>query len=93
VQGLRRVLQHLWVVVAAVSVLFPLPKLMARFIPLASWGDGGLIYLSPALVTGLATRACLFVVPWMFGRRGELRTRRERGPERARTWLVPGTLP
>jgi len=69
-------LQHLWAILAGVSVLFPLSNTFVRIIPLAQWSDGGFAYLSPALVSGLATLACLFIVLWTFGRREEMRARR-----------------
>ena len=76
-------LQHLWALLAGVSVLFPLSNVFVRIIPLARWSDGGLVYVSPALVSGLATLACLFLVLWTFGQREEVRA--------YRTWsALPG---
>jgi hypothetical protein len=66
-------LQHLWAMLAGVSVLFPLSNTFARIIPLAQWSEGGLAYLSPALVSGCATLACVFMVLWTFGQREEMR--------------------
>jgi hypothetical protein len=69
-------LQHLWAILAGVSVLFPLSNTLVRIIPLAQWSDGGFAYLSPHLVSGVATLACLFVVLWTFGQRDKLRAPR-----------------
>ncbi len=69
-------LQHLWATLAGVSVLFPLSNTFARVIPLAQWSDGGFAYLSPALVSGCATLACLFIVLWTFGQREDMRAPR-----------------
>jgi hypothetical protein len=66
-------LQHLWAILASVSVLFPLSNTFAGIIPLAQWSAGGFAYLSPALVSGCATLACLFVVLWTFGQRQDMR--------------------
>jgi hypothetical protein len=69
-------LQHLWAVLAGMSVLFPLSNTLVKVVPLAQWSDGGFVYLSPPLVSGFATLACLFVVLWTFGQRDKLRASR-----------------
>jgi hypothetical protein len=69
-------LQHLWAILAGVSVLFPLSNTFVGIIPLAQWSDGGLTYLSPALVSGCATLGCLFTVLWTFGQREAMRAPR-----------------
>ena len=66
-------LQHLWAILAGVSVLFPLSNSFVRIIPVAQWREGGFVYLSPALVSGCATLVCLFIVLWTFGQRSEMR--------------------
>jgi hypothetical protein len=72
-------LQHLWAALAGISVLFPLSNTLTGIIPLAQWSDGGFSYLSPPLVSGVATLASLFIVLWEFGRREALRTPRAWG--------------
>ena len=68
-------LQQLWSILAGISVLFPLSNAFVGIIPLAQWSDGGFVYLSPALVSGCATLACLFIVLWIFGQREDMRLR------------------
>jgi hypothetical protein len=70
-------LQHLWAILAGASILFPLSNTFVGIIPLAQWSDGAFAYLSPALVSGFATLACLFIVLWTFGQREEMRVSRE----------------
>jgi hypothetical protein len=65
-------LRKLWALLAGVSVLFPLSNVFVKVIPLAKWDQGGLVYLSPELVTAVSTLACLFVILRTFARRHEL---------------------
>jgi hypothetical protein len=87
-------LQHLWAILAGVSVLFPLSNTLAGIIPLAQWSDGGFAYLSPAIVSGCATLACLFTVLWIFGQREDLRLPRAWSslPQRALRSVVVGAV-
>jgi hypothetical protein len=71
-------LQNLWAILAGVSILFPLSNVLAQIIPLAQWGEGGLTYLSPQLVTVISTVACLFVILWTFGQRDQFARQRKR---------------
>ena len=69
-------LQSLWAMLAGVSVVFPLSNTLVQIIPLAQWTDGGFAYLSPPVVTGVTTLACLFIILWTFGKREEMRSHR-----------------
>lgn len=71
-------LQNLWAILAGISALFPLSNTLANIIPLAKWSEGGLAYLSPQLVTVIATVACLFTILWTFGQRHQFARQRQR---------------
>ena len=86
-------LQSLWGILAGVSVFFPLSNILLKVIPLASMQDdppGALEFLSPALITTLATVATLFIVLQTFRRREELRTRRQQNVTEHQTWIAFG---
>lgn len=74
-------LQNLWSILAGISVLFPLSNALTKVIPLRYISDdppGALEYLSPGLITSVATLITLFVILWTFGQRHKFKTRRER---------------
>jgi hypothetical protein len=65
-------LRSLWAVLAGVSVFFPLSNALAQLVPLATWPDkGGLVFLSPLLVSTLSTVGCLFAILWTLVQRGQ----------------------
>src|SRR5512142_2738652 len=74
-------LQTLWGILPGISVLFPLSTVVLKLIPTGNIYDdppGGLAYLTPALITALATVATLFVILVTFRQRRDLRTRAQR---------------
>lgn len=86
-------LQSLWGILAGISMLFPLSNSLAQVIPLATWEGGGLIYLSPQVVTSMATLTCLFVLLWTFGQRQHFaRQTRTRIHRQAWSTFLPGVI-
>ncbi|HUH96082.1 MAG TPA: hypothetical protein VLZ89_01910 [Anaerolineales bacterium] len=86
-------LQSLWGILAGVSVFFPLSNILIKAVPLASLQDdppGALEFLSPALITALATVGTLFIVLQTFRQRAQLRTRRLRNAIEHQTWTAFG---
>lgn len=86
-------LQTLWGVLAGISVLFPLSNVLLKVIPTGNIYDdppGGLSYLTPALITTLATVATLFVVLVTFRQRRDLRTRSQRDAFQRQAWIAFG---
>jgi len=66
-------LQHLWGMLAGISVLFPLSNEFFRVIPLKSFDEEGVyIYFSPRLITAIATLVSLFTVLASFASRKTL---------------------
>lgn len=65
-------LQRVWMTLAGVSALFPLSNVFLRTIPVARWTEGGFGYFPPALVSSIATLACLFTIYWLFSHRKQI---------------------
>jgi hypothetical protein len=87
-------LGSLWTILAGVSVFFPLSNELAQVIPLSPWPEGGLMHLSPSVVTGITTLSALFLVLWVFGRRREMSrpSAWRRLPRKAATAFVGGLV-
>lgn len=86
-------LQTLWGILAGISVLFPLSNVLLKLIPMGNIYDdppGGLSYLTPALITTLATVATLFVILVTFRQRRDLRTRAQRDAVQRQAWIAFG---
>ncbi len=86
-------LQTLWGVLAGISVFFPLSNVLLKVIPTNNIYDdppGGLSYLTPALITTLATVATLFVILITFRQRSSLRTRSQRDAVQRQAWVAFG---
>jgi len=67
-------IQNLWGILAGVSVFFPLSNTLMKVIPIGHFydeppGSGAFQYLSPELVTSIATLITIFVVFSTFSRR------------------------
>jgi hypothetical protein len=74
-------LQSLWGILAAITVLFPLSNVLIGLIPLRHLYDnppGPLGYLSPGLITAVATIVTLSVILLTFGKRGNFKTLKDR---------------
>lgn len=83
-------LQSLWGILAGISVLFPLSNVFIKLIPLRCLHDdppGALGYLSPGLITAVATIITLFVILLTFGKRHNFKALTERGPIQRQAWL------
>ncbi|HIE32024.1 MAG TPA: hypothetical protein EYP67_06560 [Methanosarcinales archaeon] len=74
-------LQSLWGILAGISVLFPLSNVLIKLIPLRRLHDdpaGALGYLTPDLITVVATLITLFVVLLTFSNRHKFEALKER---------------
>ncbi len=74
-------LQSLWGVLTGISVLFPLSNVFIKLIPLRHLHDdpsGALGYLSPGLITAVATLITLFIILLTFGNRHQFKALKER---------------
>lgn len=83
-------LQSLWGILAGISVLFPLSNVFIKLIPLRHLHDdpaGALGYLSPALITAVATLVTLFVILLTFGNRQQFKALKERRLIQRKAWL------
>jgi hypothetical protein len=52
--------------------------MLAKVIPLAQWPEGGLVLISPTLVTAISTVTCLFILLGTFGRRQQFANAKRR---------------
>lgn len=83
-------LQSLWGILAGISVLFPLSNVLIKLIPLRHLHDdpsGALGYLSPGLITTVATLITLFVILLTFGNRHQFEALKERRLIQRKAWL------
>jgi len=71
-------LKNLWGALAGISVFFPLSNVLAKLIPLDYFPQGGLAYISPILITMLATVTALFIVLMTFAQSDRLHQRHGR---------------
>lgn len=81
-KGFIHFLQSLWGILVGISVLFPLSNVLMKLIPLRNLHDdpsGALGYLSPGLVTAIATIITLFVILLIFSKRYNFKTLKKRG--------------
>lgn len=86
-------LQSLWGVLAGISVFFPLSNVLLKVIPLGYMQDdppGALEFLSPSLITTLATIVTLFVILQTFRQRNYLRTRKQKDAIQRQAWIAFG---
>lgn len=83
-------LQSLWGILAGISVLFPLSNVLIKLIPLRHLHDdpaGALGYLSPNLITAVATLITLFVILLTFGNRYKFKALKKRRLIQRQAWL------
>jgi hypothetical protein len=83
-------LQSLWGILAGISVLFPLSNVLIKLIPLRHLHDdpaGALGYLTPDLITVVATLITLFVVLVTFSNRHKFAALKERRLIQRRAWF------
>ena len=83
-------LQSLWGILAGISVLFPLSNAITELIPLRRIHDdpaGALGYLSPELVTSIATLTTLFVILLTFNNRNEFKALKKKRLIQRQAWL------
>ncbi|MDY6857128.1 MAG: hypothetical protein SWO11_20990 [Thermodesulfobacteriota bacterium] len=83
-------LQSLWGILAGISVLFPLSNVLIKLIPLRHLHDdpsGALGYLSPGLITPVATLITLFIILLTFGNRHQFKALKERRFIQRKAWL------
>jgi hypothetical protein len=83
-------LQSLWGILAGLTALFPLSNVFVDLIPLGRLGDqpgGALGYLSPGLITAVATIVTVFVILFIFSQRSDFRAEEGRRLIQRRAWL------
>lgn len=84
-------LQHLWGILAGISVFFPLSNMLIKLIPMKTiYDDGVFVHLHPPLITAIATIITLFVVLWTFGNRRLLKVKRSLQKIRRQAWISFG---
>ncbi len=80
-------LQHLWGLLAGISVLFPLSNVLVKVLPLDRYDNGGaLVWLSPSIFTTVATVVSLFVILWTFGQRSRFHAASQRSAISKGAW-------
>ena len=83
-------LQSLWGILAGISIFFPLSNDLIKLIPLRRLHDdpaGALGYLSPDLITVVATLSTLFIVLLTFSNRHKFKALKERRLIQRQAWL------
>ena len=83
-------LQSLWGILAGISIFFPFSNVLTKLIPLRQFQDdppGALGYLSPGLITSVATLITLFIILLTFGNRRQFKVLKERRLIQRKAWL------